>query len=149
MYDMLTGIRNAVSRCVAKPYRPLEKADFRARHKITFDILGNELTPSSKYEFKFKDYAPWVFRYIREHFNIEAADYLVLHMIILRAYLRFLLHQNTYCQNLVLPVKVARSFISRKTIDSLLRLYIIQNTSFYSAFSIIIMRYALCSDCNL
>ena len=77
MYDMLTGMRNAVSRCVAKPYRPLEKADFIARHKLTFDILGNELTPSSRYEFKFKDYAPWVFRYIRDHFKIEAADYLV------------------------------------------------------------------------
>ena len=77
MYDMLTGIRVAVSRCVAKPHRDLVPSDFTARHKLTFDILGNELTPSSRYDFKFKDYAPWVFRYIREHFKIEAADYLV------------------------------------------------------------------------
>jgi hypothetical protein len=78
MYDMLTGLRIAVSRCVAKPHRDLRPSDFRAKHKLTFDIMGNELTPSSKYDFKFKDYAPWVFRYIREHFKIEAADYLVL-----------------------------------------------------------------------
>jgi hypothetical protein len=77
MYDMLTGIRIAVSHCVAKPHRELVPADFRAKYKLTFDIMGNELTPSSRYEFKFKDYAPWVFRNIREHFKIEAADYLV------------------------------------------------------------------------
>lgn len=77
MYDMLTGLRIAVSRCVAKPYRELEPSDFKDKHKLTFDIMGNELTPSSKYDFKFKDYSPWVFRYIRELFKIEAADYLV------------------------------------------------------------------------
>ena len=38
---------------------------------------GNELLPYSKYDFKFKDYAPWVFRSLRESFNIDAADYLV------------------------------------------------------------------------
>lgn len=35
------------------------------------------MTPSSKYDFKFKDYAPWVFRSLREHFHIDASDYLV------------------------------------------------------------------------
>jgi len=35
------------------------------------------LTPSSKYDFKFKDYAPWVFRNLREEFHIDASDYLV------------------------------------------------------------------------
>lgn len=38
---------------------------------------GNELTPGVKYDFKFKDYAPWVFRNLREKFHIDAADYLV------------------------------------------------------------------------
>jgi hypothetical protein len=28
--------------------------------------VGNELTPSAKYDFKFKDYAPWVFRDLRD-----------------------------------------------------------------------------------
>lgn len=38
---------------------------------------GNELTPGVKYDFKFKDYAPWVFRHLREKFHVDAADYMV------------------------------------------------------------------------
>jgi hypothetical protein len=38
---------------------------------------GNELTPGVKYDFKFKDYAPWVFRNLRESFKIDPADYMV------------------------------------------------------------------------
>jgi 1-phosphatidylinositol-4-phosphate 5-kinase len=41
-------------------------------------MLGNELTPSARYDFKFKDYAPWVFRELRdEHFHLDPADYLL------------------------------------------------------------------------
>ncbi|KAJ3089317.1 Phosphatidylinositol-4-phosphate 5-kinase [Quaeritorhiza haematococci] len=77
MYDMLTGIRISVSRCNAKPLRPLTDADFAAAHKLAFDVTGNEMTPSSKYDFKFKDYAPWVFRMIRESFRVDPAEYLL------------------------------------------------------------------------
>lgn len=35
------------------------------------------MTPGAKYDFKFKDYAPWVFRHLREIFNIDPADYLI------------------------------------------------------------------------
>ncbi|CAG8757480.1 25637_t:CDS:2, partial [Racocetra persica] len=77
MYNMLTGIRVGVSRCNAKLERELTDIDFKAAHKLAFDITGNELTPSAKYDFKFKDYAPWVFRRLREFFHIDAADYLV------------------------------------------------------------------------
>ncbi|KAI1315591.1 Phosphatidylinositol-4-phosphate 5-kinase [Mortierella claussenii] len=77
MYNMLTGIRVSVSRCNAKPQRALVDEDFTAAHKLAFDITGNELTPSSKYDFKFKDYAPWVFRHLRQDFHIDASDYLV------------------------------------------------------------------------
>jgi len=78
MYNMLTGIRIAVSRCQAKIKRPLTDQDFTARHKYSFDIVGNELTPSARYDFKFKDYAPWVFRELREdHFSLDPADYLL------------------------------------------------------------------------
>ncbi|KIM35671.1 hypothetical protein M413DRAFT_79140 [Hebeloma cylindrosporum] len=78
MYNMLTGIRIGVSRCQAKIKRPLSDEDFTARHKFSFDIVGNELTPSAKYDFKFKDYAPWVFRYLREDsFQLDPADYLL------------------------------------------------------------------------
>ncbi|KAI8341139.1 hypothetical protein BC941DRAFT_347147 [Chlamydoabsidia padenii] len=77
MYDMLTGIRIAVGRVSAKIRRDLVKDDFTAAHKLVFDVTGNELTPGVKYDFKFKDYAPWVFRYLREIFHIDAADYLM------------------------------------------------------------------------
>ncbi|KAJ3193844.1 Phosphatidylinositol-4-phosphate 5-kinase, partial [Entophlyctis luteolus] len=77
MYDMLTGIRVSVSRCHAKPNRPLEEADFKAAHKLAFDVTGNEMMPKATYDFKFKDYAPWVFRQIRSTFLIEASDYLL------------------------------------------------------------------------
>jgi 1-phosphatidylinositol-4-phosphate 5-kinase len=67
-----------VSRCQAKLKRPLTDDDFSAAHKFSFDMIGNELTPSAKYDFKFKDYAPWVFRSLREdHFALDPADYLV------------------------------------------------------------------------
>lgn len=76
-YNMLTGLRVAVSRCNAKNDRPLTDEDFTARHKLAFDIVGNELTPSAKYDFKFKDYSPWVFRHLRELFKLDPADYLM------------------------------------------------------------------------
>lgn len=38
---------------------------------------GNELVPSAKYDFKFKDYAPWVFRHLRALFRLDPADYLM------------------------------------------------------------------------
>ncbi|KIO21250.1 hypothetical protein M407DRAFT_80598 [Tulasnella calospora MUT 4182] len=78
MYNMLTGIRVAVSRWGAKAKRPLADADFTSSHKYSFDIAGNELTPSVKYDFKFKDYAPNVFRELREdEFHLDPSDYLV------------------------------------------------------------------------
>lgn len=76
-YNMLTGIRFTVSRTNAKMDRELTDADFDAKHKFSFDITGNELTPSAKYDFKFKDYAPWVFRHLRSIFKLDPADYLV------------------------------------------------------------------------
>ncbi|WFD41879.1 1-phosphatidylinositol-4-phosphate 5-kinase [Malassezia psittaci] len=77
MYHMLTGIRIGVSRCESRPRRPLIASDFNAKYKFTFDIVGNELSPSSNYDFKFKDYAPAVFRDLRYHFHLDTADYLL------------------------------------------------------------------------
>jgi 1-phosphatidylinositol-4-phosphate 5-kinase len=76
-YNMLTGIRFTVSRTNAKLDRQLTDADFDAKHKFSFDITGNELTPSAKYDFKFKDYAPWVFRDLRAKFRLDPAEYLM------------------------------------------------------------------------
>ncbi|KAI8346156.1 hypothetical protein BD560DRAFT_338729 [Blakeslea trispora] len=77
MYNMLTGIRIAVSRVTAKMYRPLTDEDYTAAHKLAFDVIGDELTPGAKYDFKFKDYAPWVFRSLRDKFCVDPADYLI------------------------------------------------------------------------
>ncbi|WFD33796.1 1-phosphatidylinositol-4-phosphate 5-kinase [Malassezia cuniculi] len=76
MYHMLTGIRIGVSRASARPRSPLMEADFQAKHKFTFDIIGKELSPNARYDFKFKDYAPAVFRELREFFRVDTADYL-------------------------------------------------------------------------
>ncbi|KAJ3221068.1 TFIIH complex serine/threonine-protein kinase subunit kin28 [Clydaea vesicula] len=76
MYDMLTGIRISVSRNNAKEKRDLIDKDFSSSHKLAFDQTGNELTPTSKYHFKFKDYSPMVFGNIRDIFKIDASDYL-------------------------------------------------------------------------
>ncbi|KAF8949385.1 Phosphatidylinositol-4-phosphate 5-kinase [Entomortierella lignicola] len=38
MYNMLTGIRVSVSRCQAKPQRPLVDEDFTSAHKLAFDM---------------------------------------------------------------------------------------------------------------
>ena len=82
MYNMLTGIRIAVSRVTAKMDRELVDEDFMAAHKLAFDVIGDELTPGAKYDFKFKDYAPWVFRHLREKFGVDPADYLVGRMVV-------------------------------------------------------------------
>lgn len=76
-YNMLTGIRVSVSRTNAKLDREVTDADFDVKQKSTFDIAGNELVPSAKYDFKFKDYAPWVFRRLRTMFRLDPADYLM------------------------------------------------------------------------
>ncbi|CAK3969714.1 Phosphatidylinositol 4-phosphate 5-kinase its3 [Lecanosticta acicola] len=76
-YNMLTGIRFTVSRTNAKLDRQLTDADFQAKHKFSFDVMGTELTPGAKYDFKFKDYAPWVFRHLRAIFKIDPAEYLM------------------------------------------------------------------------
>jgi len=75
-YNMLTGIRVAVSRC-SGIMKPLTMSDFHFNKKLAFDYHGNELTPSSQYAFKFKDYSPEVFRELRSMFGLDPADYLV------------------------------------------------------------------------
>lgn len=75
-YNMLTGIRVAVSRN-AGVMKKLDDSDFKKTTKLTFNMDGSELTPSSKYDFKFKDYNPAVFRELRTMFGIDPADYLV------------------------------------------------------------------------
>lgn len=76
-YNMLTGIRVAVSRCTAKNNRSLTEADYIATDEINFDLSGGGHSHSSKYIFQFKDYSPWVFRHLRDFFRLDPADYLM------------------------------------------------------------------------
>lgn len=75
-YNMITGIRVAVSRCSQIP-TPLVDDDYKQVSKMVFHWEGSQTTPSSKYEFKFKDYAPKVFRDLRGVFHVDQADYLL------------------------------------------------------------------------
>ncbi|KNE64141.1 hypothetical protein AMAG_19116 [Allomyces macrogynus ATCC 38327] len=76
MYHLLTGVRLSVGRCESKEDRPLAPDDFKAQHKLASDVTGKELEPSQRYDFKFKDYCPMVFRKIRTAFGLTASDYL-------------------------------------------------------------------------
>lgn len=77
-YYMLTGIRVTVSRCGAiAPGDTLKDADFTTRQKIAFSDNQSEVVPSAKYDFKFKDYSPKVFRELRRLFKIDTAEYLM------------------------------------------------------------------------
>ncbi|KAH3685046.1 hypothetical protein WICPIJ_003983 [Wickerhamomyces pijperi] len=75
-YIMLSGIRTSVSRCSGIMV-PLIESDFTDSKKLSFDVNGTELTPSSRYAFKFKDYSPLVFRELRQLFGLDPADYLM------------------------------------------------------------------------
>jgi hypothetical protein len=78
MFDMLTGIRISVGRCNARAAEGtvVQDSDYDQMHKLAFDEAGVELTPRSKYDFKFKDYAPWLFKCIRDAFHVDSVDYL-------------------------------------------------------------------------
>lgn len=76
VYDLVTGIRFAVSRCSKTPGK-ITDAQFKTVTKLIFNREGNTQAPPTKYEFKFKDYAPDVFRDLRRLFNVNQADYLM------------------------------------------------------------------------
>jgi len=80
MFDMLLGIRICVSRVSAKRLkkRQLTDHDFRERYDVALPAKGTPETPAHPCrDFTFRDYAPRVFRLIREKFGIDSADYLV------------------------------------------------------------------------
>ncbi|KAG9393752.1 Phosphatidylinositol-4-phosphate 5-Kinase [Carpediemonas membranifera] len=72
------GIRLTVG--AITPNRPGEIVleDFRQANKIKLPRQGGLRTPAHKStSFKFKDYAPKVFRALRNHFGVDAADYML------------------------------------------------------------------------
>ncbi|CCF59591.1 hypothetical protein KAFR_0H01810 [Kazachstania africana CBS 2517] len=82
VYNMLTGIRTTVmSTDLQKNDKLLEK-DFKYNNKLIFGQDGlrpvqeTRKTIGNNYSFKFKDYAPKVFKSLRDLFNINEKDYL-------------------------------------------------------------------------
>lgn len=76
VYDLVTGIRFSVSRCT-KIQDQITDQNFNEVVRMIFNREGNNQAPPTKYEFKFKDYAPEVFRDLRRMFNVNQADYLM------------------------------------------------------------------------
>lgn len=83
VYDMLTGIRYTVSSRLKGNNDPSPKTltskDFSYNNKLVFDRKGSEPLQNSiltHYEFKFKDYAPKVFKELRRTFGLNEKAYL-------------------------------------------------------------------------
>eukprot|EP01102_Stenamoeba_stenopodia_P009426 TRINITY_DN2776_c0_g1_i1.p1 TRINITY_DN2776_c0_g1~~TRINITY_DN2776_c0_g1_i1.p1 ORF type:complete len:698 (+),score=192.80 TRINITY_DN2776_c0_g1_i1:263-2356(+) len=79
MFDMLLGIRVTVSKETAKRVqREPAASDFRRKIEYWVPSRGSNTTPAHPgRDFKFRDYAPFVFRQLRDKFNIDSADYLL------------------------------------------------------------------------
>ena len=122
-YYMLTGIRVSVSLdAMPRSTMFLQTKTSLLHHKLAFDVSGNELIPSSKYDFKFKDYAPWVFRHLRKLFNLDPADYLMS------------LTSKYIVSELSSPGKSGSFFIFLATTDLLLKRFIIRSTRCFEKF---------------
>ena len=78
-YDMMLGIRTVVSKTEAQLHgEVLSAADYTDTIKLQFPGRGSILTPAhAMRDFKFKDYAPAVYKKIRDAFHINPADYLL------------------------------------------------------------------------
>lgn len=77
VYDLVTGIRSCVSRYTKLAPTELVDHHFHEVTKLIFEHDGNSQAPPTKYEFKFKDYSPEVFRDLRSMFGINQAEYLM------------------------------------------------------------------------
>jgi hypothetical protein len=69
------------------------------------------LTPGARYDFKFKDYAPWVFRQIREQFNIDPADYLVPILMFYAAVLFYVAADSFILLRVTLQISLTSKYI--------------------------------------
>ncbi|KAF6002592.1 hypothetical protein F1559_000051 [Cyanidiococcus yangmingshanensis] len=76
MIQIKAGIRYTVERQNALASRNLCMADFRTTTTTRFPALGSADTPPIEKGFTFKDYAPMVFRHLRQRYGITAASYL-------------------------------------------------------------------------
>jgi 1-phosphatidylinositol-4-phosphate 5-kinase len=75
-YAMMLGIRTSIGKVYNIPKRDPMEEDYKEEKSYYFPKKGGSKTPAHKArDFKFKDYQPQVFRRIREHFRIDAAEY--------------------------------------------------------------------------
>lgn len=79
--NMMVGIRLAGGRINNEPRRPVETYDFFMKEKITIlprsqEAFKQPLKSPSRDAVRFIDYAPMVFRKIREFFGLSSEDYL-------------------------------------------------------------------------
>ena len=79
IFMMLMGIRTSVGRfCAQAQARELAATDFEQQWEGDFLGKGSAETPAhGHYDFRFKDYAPLVFRQIRERFGVMTEDYML------------------------------------------------------------------------
>jgi len=76
VFGMLTGIKTCVIEAERKAPKELSQSDFSYCEKLKIDSTGKILGDNEKYDFEFKDYAPNVFKKIREFSNIKCSDYI-------------------------------------------------------------------------
>jgi hypothetical protein len=80
MFDMLLGIRVSVSITCSQavPSERVPMVAFEEIRDYAFPSEGSSTTPAHKMrDFKFRDYAPKVFRRLRHLFGVDSSDYLV------------------------------------------------------------------------
>jgi len=76
VFGMLTGIKTSVIEASKKSTPTLTPEDFKYCEKLKIDSTGKILNKGEKYDFEFKDYAPNVFKKIREISNINTESYI-------------------------------------------------------------------------
>eukprot|EP01111_Echinosteliopsis_oligospora_P011594 TRINITY_DN3863_c0_g1_i1.p1 TRINITY_DN3863_c0_g1~~TRINITY_DN3863_c0_g1_i1.p1 ORF type:complete len:513 (-),score=132.23 TRINITY_DN3863_c0_g1_i1:394-1932(-) len=79
VYAMLNAIRFTVGRVSALPFLDIGLEEFNSSQSFNVSKNGGSsaVIPSSSFSYDFTDYAPKVFRKIRETFNLCAADYMI------------------------------------------------------------------------
>lgn len=76
----MVGIRMAIGRVMMEPNRPLCSADYTMKEKMTIVPTGRQpgisSTTSKLENVRFVDYAPMVFRKLRELWGVSAEEYM-------------------------------------------------------------------------
>ncbi|KAK8791945.1 hypothetical protein WA158_005322 [Blastocystis sp. Blastoise] len=75
--NIMMGIRMAVGRVMSEPSRPLGPDDMKMKEKMTIIPARHGEKPGEGETCRFVDYAPMVFRKLREEWNISADDYML------------------------------------------------------------------------